>query len=110
MTILKQKKSLQYFGQLVSHISPKNIVKDGADILLIKNNKILLDNRKVANFFNNNFHSITKNLDLRNWPDELKFNIFDKTDIIINKFRSHPSIAKLKQKFGLKESLRLNQL
>ena len=32
---------------------------------------------KVANVFNNYFQSITKNLDLFEWLDEPKFNIFD---------------------------------
>ena len=44
------------------------------------------------NFF---FQSITKSLYLFEWPDEPKFNIFDKTDIIITKFWSHPKIIKL---------------
>ena len=53
--------------------------------------------------FNNGFQSITKNLDLLGWPDKPKFNIFDKIDIIINKFRFHPKITKLKQKFSIKK-------
>ena len=55
--------------------------------------------------FNNYFQSITKNLDLFEWPDELKFNIFDKIDIIINKFWSHPKIIKLKQKISIKTKI-----
>ena len=35
--------------------------------------------------FNNYFQSITKNFELIEWPDEPKFNIFDKIDIINNK-------------------------
>ena len=60
--------------------------------------------------FNNGFQSITKNLDLLEWPDESKFNVFDKIDIIINKFRFHPKITKLKQKFSIKKKLRLNRI
>ena len=41
----------------------------------------------------NYFQSITKNLDLFQWLDELKFNIFNEIDIIINRFWSHPSIV-----------------
>ena len=59
--------------------------------------------------FNNYFQSITKNLDLFEWPNESKFNIFDKIDIIINKFRSHPKIIKLKQKFPIKRKLALKR-
>ena len=54
--------------------------------------------------FNNGFQSITKNLDLLEWPDESKFNIFDEIDIIINKFRFHPKITKLKEKFSIKKN------
>ena len=36
--------------------------------------------------FDNYFQSITENLDLFEWPGEPKFNIFDKIDIIIDKF------------------------
>ena len=42
------------------------------------------------------------NLDLFEWLGEPKFNIFDEIDLIINKFLSHPSIVKLKQKFSFK--------
>ena len=48
--------------------------------------KILVDNRKVQIFFNNYFQSITKNLDLFEWLDEPRFNIFDEIDITINNF------------------------
>ena len=52
------------------------------------------------------FQSITKNLDLFEWPDELKFNIFDEIDAIITKFWSHAEIIKiikLNQKFPHKK-------
>ena len=49
----------------------------------------------------NYFQSITKKLDLFEWPEEPKFNIFDEIDIIINKFWFHRNIIKLKQKFSI---------
>ena len=49
---LETKITLNRFGQLLSHISPINMHKDDVDILLIENNKILLDNRKISNVFN----------------------------------------------------------
>ena len=64
--------------------------KDDVIVLLIENNKILLDNRKVANVY---FQSITKNLNLFERSDEPTFNIFDEIDIVVNKFCSHPSIV-----------------
>ena len=84
--------------------------KGDADILLIENNKILLNNRTIANAFNNYFQSVTKILDFFEWQDEPQCNIFDDIDIIINKFCYPCGIIKSKQKFGSKESLRLNRL
>ena len=49
---LGTKITLNRFGQLLSHISPINMQKGDADILLIENNKILLDNCKISNVFN----------------------------------------------------------
>ena len=49
---LETKITLNRFGQLLSHISPINMQKGYADILLIENNKILLYNRKISNVFN----------------------------------------------------------
>ena len=42
--------------------------------------------------FNDYFQSITKYLDFLEWPDEPIFKIFDKIDIIIDKFWFHPKI------------------
>ena len=53
---------------------------------------------------NNYFQSITKSLDLFEWPDEPKINILDKIDIIIKKFWSHPKIIKLNQKLFIKKN------
>ena len=64
--------------------------------------KILLDNRKVANVFSSYFQSIFRSPDLFERPNEPKLNIFDEIDIIIKKFWSQTSIAKLKQKFSFK--------
>ena len=104
MTILKQKIIPNHFGQFVSHISPIIFpffsiflhAKGNVDIILFKVNKILLDNRKAIYIFNNYFQSVTKNLDLFEWPDEQKFNIFYEID----KFWSQKPF--LKKRFVLK--------
>ena len=44
---------------------------------LLKIIKFYLINRKVGNVFNNYIQSITNNIDLFEWPDKPKFNIFD---------------------------------
>ena len=54
--------------------------------------------------FNNFFQSITKNLDLFEWPDEPNFKILDEIVIIITKFWSHSNIIKLNQKFSYKKN------
>ena len=96
-----KKNSKPFWSTCKSYFSNKYICKGWCRYSL-ENNKILLDNRKVAIVFKNYFQSITKNLNLFEWPDEPKFNIFDKIDISINKFRFRSSIVKLKQKFPFK--------
>ena len=56
----------------------------------------------MQSLFNNYCQSFIENLDLFESPYELKFNIFDEIDIIINKFWSHLKIVKLEQKFSIK--------
>ena len=60
--------------------------------------------------FDDYFQSITKNLDLFEWPEDPKVNIFDEIDIIISKFWSHPKIIELKQKIFIKKQLHLNSI
>ena len=79
--------------------------KNEADILLIENKKTLLDNPQVANALKIIFIRTTKNLDLLEQPDELKFENFDEIDAIMKKNWSSRSIFKLKQKFSFKKSL-----
>ena len=52
--------------------------KGDTNVSLIENNKILLDIRKVGNVFNNYIQLITNNIDLFEWPEKPKFNIFMK--------------------------------
>ena len=92
--------------------------KGDADVLLIENNKILLDNCKVASIlqcnyyliiiFNQSLKTLTYLIDQmsRNLTFLMKLKL-----AIINKLWSHPKIIKLKQNLPLlKENLRLNRL
>ena len=56
------------------------------------NNKIVLDNRIVENILTNYFHLNAENLDLFEWQDEQKLNIFGEIGIIIKKFQSQLAI------------------
>ena len=93
MTSLKQKITLKPFWSTSKPNFSSKHAKGDADILLIENNKVLLDNRNFNEtivfsmklLFNNYFQTITQNFELIEWPDEPKFNIFDKIDIINNK-------------------------
>ena len=75
-----------FWSSCTSYLSNEH-VKGDADIVLVGNNKILPDNRKVTNVFNNYFQSITKNLDLFERLDEPNFSTFDEINRTINKFR-----------------------
>ena len=57
----------------------------------------------MPSLFNNYCQSFTENPDLFESPYELKFNIFDEIDVIINKFWSHLKIIESKQKFSIKK-------
>ena len=56
------------------------------------NNKIVLDNRIVENILTNYFHLNAENLDLFEWQDKQKLNIFGEIGIIIKKFQSQLAI------------------
>ena len=56
------------------------------------NNKIVLDNCRIENIFTNYFQLNAENLDLFEWQDEQKLNIFGEIGIIIKKFQSQLAI------------------
>ena len=73
-------------------------------IMLIENNKMLLKNEEVAKEFNQYFGHITDSLDLYEFPDVRVCEGRDDIDNIVYKFRNHPSIIKIKERYKVKEN------
>ena len=71
-------------------------------IMLIENDKILLNNEKIATEFNTYFGKVVDSLDLYEFQSETSASI-DQIDRIVYKFRSHPSIIKIKKHINTKE-------
>ena len=75
--------------------------------MLIENYKMLLKNEEVAKEFNQNFGHITDSLDLYEFPDENVCEGLDDVHNIVYKFRNHPSIVKIKERYKGKSFLLL---
>ena len=72
--------------------------------MLIENDKMLLKNEEVAKEFNQYFGHITDSLDLYEFPDVRVCEGRDDIDNIVYKFRNHPSIIKIKERYKVKEN------
>ena len=75
--------------------------KGDSDILLIENDELLLNNKKVADVFSSYFQSITDFLDLFKWPLGSTDQIYDSIDRIIDSFRFHPSVKNIKRNYKI---------
>ena len=67
-------------------------------IMLIENDKILLNNDEIAKEFNQYFGHITDSVNLYEFPDVRVCEGLDDIDNIVYKFRNHPSIVKIKER------------
>ena len=72
--------------------------------MLIENDKMLLKNEEVAKEFNQYFGHITDSLNLYEFPDVRVCEGRDDIDNIVYKFRNHPSIIKIKERYKVKEN------
>ena len=70
-------------------------------IMLIENDKMILDNESVSEKFNNCFSQIVDSLDLYEFPSEPRREYVDEIDNIVSKFKTHPSIVKIKKHFKI---------
>ena len=72
--------------------------------MLIENDKMLLKNEEVAKEFNQYFGHITDSLVLYEFPDARVCEGRNDIDNIVHKFRDHPSIIKIKERYKVKEN------
>ena len=74
--------------------------------MLIENDKMTLDNESVSKKFNNYFSQIVDSLDPYEFPSKpsRKYadgEYSDEIDNIVSKFKTHPSIARIKKHFKI---------
>ena len=74
-------------------------------IMFIENDKVLLKNEEAAKEFNQYFGHITDSLDLYEYPDVTFCEGLGDIDNIVYKFRNHPSIIKIKERYKVKENI-----
>ena len=89
-----------FWKQCKPYFSNKHAVGD-SKIILIENNKMILDSKSVSDEFNNYFSQIVDSLELHEFPSEIYGDGTDDIANIIAKFRTHPSIVKIKNHFQL---------
>ena len=70
--------------------------------MLTENDKMILDNKSVSKEFNNCLSEIADSLDLLQFPSEPRREYADEIDNIVSKFKTHPSIVKIKKHFEIK--------
>ena len=68
------------------------------NIILLEDNKIVSDNTACAEISNTFFNDLVKKLDINRELFSTEANMFDPVDNIIERFRNHPSILKIKAK------------
>ena len=92
-----------FWKQCKPYFSNKHAVGD-SKIMLIENDKMILDNKSVSEKFNNYFSQIVDSLDLYEFPSKPSREYADEIDNIVSKFKTHPSIVKIKKHFKINTS------
>ena len=67
--------------------------------MLIENDKMILDNERVSENFNNYFSQIVDSLDLYEFPSKPSREYAEEIDNIVSKFKTDPSNVKITKKF-----------
>ena len=70
--------------------------------MLIKNDKIILDNKSVSGKFSNYFPHIVDSLGLYEFPSEPHREYVDEIDNVVSKFKTHLVTVKIKKHFKIK--------
>ena len=90
-SISSSKDAKPFWKQCKPYFFNKHVVGD-SKIMLIKNDKTILDNEQVSEEFNNYFSPIVASLDMYEFPLELRREYAGEIDNIVSKFKTHPTI------------------
>ncbi len=76
-------------------------------MVLVENGNIITDDTEIANIMNNHFSTITKSLNIKNWPEPKCDGTEDSIMIAIMKYANHPSIVKIKSHYKSNKMFKL---
>ena len=81
------------------------------DVFLVEDNIIISDDKEISNCFHSYFINITDSLCL-NEPEAIDGYMLSNDAILnaVNKYKSHPSITKIKNRIKAREKFFSNQL
>ena len=100
-SISSSKDTKPFWKQCKPYFSNKHALGD-SKIMFIENNKMILNNESVPEKPNIYFSQIADSLDLYEFPSKPSSEYAGKIHNIVPKFKTHPSIVKIKKHFKIK--------
>ena len=100
-SICSSRDTKMFWKQYKPYFSSKHAVGD-SKLMLIENDKMILDNESVSEKFNSYFSQIVDSFDLYEFPSKLIRVYTGKIDNIVSKFKTYQSIVKIKKHFKIK--------
>ena len=98
-----------YFSNKHAHGESKIILIEKENVILtsnevVENEKLIVKNDEIAKIFNKHFSETADKLNIFEWPSCEKEYTEDQLTNIINKYKSHPSIKKIKSNYTIKQN------
>ena len=97
-----------YFSNKHAHGESKIILIEKENVTLAsnevaENEKLIVKNDEIAKIFNKHFSETVDKLNIFEWPSCESEYTEDQLTNIINKYKSHPSIKKIKSNYTIKQ-------
>ncbi|XP_057294723.1 uncharacterized protein LOC130623269 [Hydractinia symbiolongicarpus] len=105
---LNIRKNTKPFWQTCKLYFSNKHAQGNADIILIENDKIIMENKDIVVIFNSFFGNIVNSLDLYKWPIVLENQPSDEIGNITRKYANHPSIVAIKSNFSINHKFAFN--
>ena len=88
-----------------------NKVESAEKVVLVENERIIIDDVEIANTMINYFSTITNSLDINSWPDPVpSLDYEDNITMAIKKYANHPSILKIKSHYETEKLFHFNNI
>ena len=83
-------------------IEKENVILNNNEV--VKNTQLIVKNDEIAKIFNKYFSETVDKLNIVEWPSRETGGTEDQLTDIINKYKSHPSIKKIKSNYTIKQN------